>query len=431
MKKFKYFDYLSPMLELPGRDDLSHVIMNSLDYNIAGQSRLLLGKSLTASSKVVRYLATKHLRVLLRAGVASYSTWGVTFLVKQLCDSDVKVAQVALNVLDEACDDEECLETLIQKRPNLLEGSLGRQGRDLMFRFLSLPSGYNLLSETSFITDELNNWKKSEYITYMVSLEHQLQEAFSSTVWRSKSDTSDNVVYLPPHFYGELTKTQQGGKVFRDAKHLEDFLACIQNPNSKLLERRAALLVLGHLGTSQSGVSFLVETKAIPIIVNLAENSPILSIRGTAFYVLGMLSRTEEGRHILDSLGWESPADETSYISIPKDPKTCGFFKVPEYEYKGSIAKVCPDTVVQSYADARDEILNSTTELSNHITSESGSRALRRLKDKNAQFFTSTLLMWDVYHILETYHFRATSRRFIYDVFANVTYTLEDFQKFA
>ncbi len=40
--------------------------------------------SLTYNQQVVRFLATRHMRVLLRAGVANFSAWGVEFLVKQV-----------------------------------------------------------------------------------------------------------------------------------------------------------------------------------------------------------------------------------------------------------------------------------------------------------------------------------------------------------
>jgi hypothetical protein len=50
----------------------------------AGESRAILAKALISNSKVVRYLATRHMRVLLRAGVSMYYDWGVTLLVQQV-----------------------------------------------------------------------------------------------------------------------------------------------------------------------------------------------------------------------------------------------------------------------------------------------------------------------------------------------------------
>jgi len=50
-----------------------------------GPSRILLAKSLQAKSKVVRYLAAKQMRVLLRARVSDFHDWGVKLLIKQVC----------------------------------------------------------------------------------------------------------------------------------------------------------------------------------------------------------------------------------------------------------------------------------------------------------------------------------------------------------
>jgi hypothetical protein len=119
MKKVKAWDYLSSMPEIPGRDDLANAIITSLDYNLyasrfsyilfrenprqgsveycqitsfssegqgsgAGQSRGLLAKFLTSNSKVVRYFATRHLRILLRSGVAGFSAWAIQLIMKQV-----------------------------------------------------------------------------------------------------------------------------------------------------------------------------------------------------------------------------------------------------------------------------------------------------------------------------------------------------------
>lgn len=52
-----------------------------------------------------RLYATKHLRVLLRAGVEFFSSWGMELLVTQLHDHSKTVSMEALDILDEACED--------------------------------------------------------------------------------------------------------------------------------------------------------------------------------------------------------------------------------------------------------------------------------------------------------------------------------------
>ena len=46
------------------------------------------------------------MRVLLRAQVAFFSSWGIEMLVMQLYDQSKAVAMEALSVISEACEDE-------------------------------------------------------------------------------------------------------------------------------------------------------------------------------------------------------------------------------------------------------------------------------------------------------------------------------------
>lgn len=56
-------------------------------------------------SQNCRLYATKQLRVLLRACVDFFSTWGIELLVTQLHDRNKGVSMEALDILDEACED--------------------------------------------------------------------------------------------------------------------------------------------------------------------------------------------------------------------------------------------------------------------------------------------------------------------------------------
>ena len=57
-----------------------------------------VSQALLSESRVVRYLATRHLQLLYRASVNGFHDWGVKFLVKQLNDEDQIVAKLALEV---------------------------------------------------------------------------------------------------------------------------------------------------------------------------------------------------------------------------------------------------------------------------------------------------------------------------------------------
>jgi hypothetical protein len=131
MNQYKIFASLG---EMQSSSNLSYLSLTSLDYSMydaspirlvhggapwpmdahsvrsGGQARVLISKSLTSTSWVhprsvllvvlstslmaacgidrllqpVRYFATKHLRLLYRSGVASFSAWGIQLLNKQV-----------------------------------------------------------------------------------------------------------------------------------------------------------------------------------------------------------------------------------------------------------------------------------------------------------------------------------------------------------
>src|SRR5438128_1646238 len=55
---------------------------------------------------------------------------------------------------------------------------------------------------------------------------------------------SGDGVFLPPHFYGELAKTQEGCETLEKSHHVSDFIQSIKNPSANSLERRAALYAI-------------------------------------------------------------------------------------------------------------------------------------------------------------------------------------------
>jgi len=52
------------------------------------------------------------------------------------------------------------------------------------------------------------------------------------------------------------------------------------------LRKRAALWTIGHIGSSEYGFQLIQEADILKIIVDLAENAEILSIRGLVIEIL-------------------------------------------------------------------------------------------------------------------------------------------------
>ena len=53
-----------------------------------------------------RLYTTRHMRVFLRANVPLFISWGLEMLTTQLYDVDSEVAEEAIDILDEACEEE-------------------------------------------------------------------------------------------------------------------------------------------------------------------------------------------------------------------------------------------------------------------------------------------------------------------------------------
>lgn len=149
MKNTSIIRWMRTLSQQQGQEELRKRVLTCLDYSMqTGPARPLLSKCLTSRSKVVRALATRHMRALLRAGVSNFSVWAIDFLVKQvnqpqsrsiicsaccpnsaslfcsclqLSDTDRQVTHEALSILEEASDDIECL---VNQRP-LLKKNIG------------------------------------------------------------------------------------------------------------------------------------------------------------------------------------------------------------------------------------------------------------------------------------------------------------------
>ncbi|KAG5892424.1 Rapamycin-insensitive companion of mTOR [Gonioctena quinquepunctata] len=83
--------------------------------------------------------------------------------------------------------------------------------------------------------------------------------------------------------------------VIRKAKYSTD---------EDIIELKASIWSLGNMGSSNRGYDYLTSFGVIDKIVLLATNSPIYSIRATAFYALGLLGTLPSGADDLSRKGW-------------------------------------------------------------------------------------------------------------------------------
>ncbi|XP_071799748.1 rapamycin-insensitive companion of mTOR-like [Asterias amurensis] len=318
MEKSSMFQYILDVCSLQGHEVLQKLISTCLDCSRDGLGRTILSKLLTSASDSVRLYATGHLRVQLRAQIPFFQNWGMEFLVTQLYDKNSAVTSEAIEIIEEACEDDSNLHSLVQIRPSLLH--MGDRGVLLLTRFLSTPKGFKYLSEVNFVTHELEKWRTSYNCKYVTLVETEINEAFTcyqkpifegGFIRRSRDEKKKRKdVYVPVHLYGQLVQHKAGCETLEKQQYIPELCDIVRYADitsySSILNLKAALWALGHTGTSSYGLQLLSAESIIPDIIRLAEECEVFSIRGTCFYVLGLFSKNRQGADLLSSLGWES-----------------------------------------------------------------------------------------------------------------------------
>ncbi|KAI8999819.1 Rapamycin-insensitive companion of mTOR, N-term-domain-containing protein [Gaertneriomyces semiglobifer] len=451
LEKFRIFSLLYRLTELRSRDDLVKAIITSLDYNRDTHARVLLSKVMTSGYKPVRLASTNHLRHVLQTGVADFWDWGIQLLVTQLYDPSIEVCEKAVAVLDLACNDRRNLESVVNMRPSL--DHLGDAGNPLLLRFLATSVGFDYLQQLDYIEPEMDYWFQYGNKQYAVRLELSLARALSSKpgkpaaeipsdVSRSadelgNQDKQDADGSVPPHFYGELTRTHEGCELLRQKGHFSVFTELIRKKSngvvgdSEVLQLKSVLWAVGNIGSTASGLPFLLGEDIIKHIVAIAYDSPIITLKGTCYYVLGLISRTPQGMELLDDLGWDtvtSSPGELGGLCLPKDPAR--FLTMPKWSFKGSWPEytVQPPIPPESFDATALEILKSVGNMSNHILANAASKALSRMRHECPKYFSSVDLYIEVFAMLSVYHFRLSARRFIHELFERVSFADDRFE---
>ena len=340
MERWHMLNMFYHIIELRDRNDLIQTLLGNLDYSQDSHLRVMLSKALTTGSKEIRIFSTKLLRkyavgnvsLSQQVGVGN-ADWVLKLLVTQLYDPDVSVCQVAVKILEEACNQRDYLEFVVKCRPSL--DHLGEIGAPLLLRFLSTSVGYHYLDGLDYITQEMDDWFLGRNDAYVGMVEAALSRAYVDTAPRRASFVPEDLVdmhdvgLVPPHFYRELARTAEGCKLLEQSGHFNEFAWTIRDfkledeETEALLKVKGCLWAVGNIGSMEFGAPFL-ETDLVQHIVEIAESAEVLTMRGTAFFVLGLISRSRHGLNVLRGVGWDSAVDqkgESLGFCLPRDFK--------------------------------------------------------------------------------------------------------------
>lgn len=447
LDRWRMINMMYHIIDLKQRPDLIKLLLSNFDYSQQGHPRVLLSKALTAGSKEIRIHATNVLRryssryrpINANSQGVGDSKWAIQLLVTQLYDPEVEVCATAVKILEEACNRKSYLEYIVECRPAL--DHLGEIGAPLLLRFLSTSIGYHYLDGLDYISNEMDDWFLGRNDSYVAVIEASLARSFGETpeeiTGRQSIDENafaldvENEPQIPPHFYKELTRTNEGCKLLRDKGHFEEFAATIREYGMTcddpeiIIKVKGCLWAVGNVGSMELGAPFLEETDVVEHVINIAESHEIMSLRGTAFFVLGLISRSTHGMEILLEHGWDSNTTTMGVslgLCIPQELTKFFSFKPWQHE---KVSDMMPTrSEAQALAAAKTDsdpvnqrILQLVSDLGNTVLTKKAINELMHIKTQKVPGFRQPQLFKKVMTLLENHHFRLPMRRFVIDLF--------------
>lgn len=234
---------------------------------------------------------------------------------------------------------------------------------------------------------------------------------------------------VPPHFYRELTRTVEGCQLLRDSGHFDAFVANIrekwgeQEDSETMLKLKGSLWAVGNIGSMEFGASFLEETDVVGWVVKIATSSEVMTIRGTAFFVLGLISRSLHGMEILTEHNWTTATDHLGRsLGYCLPPYLQDLFSMDFPNVTRSPDQM-PPPFRRKQTTALDEdpiqarILSLAGDLGNTVLTKRAASDLFSIKTKAPELFSSVALFRKIMLILEKHNFRLPVRRFLIDLF--------------
>lgn len=339
MERWHMINMFYHIIDLKDRNDLVRALLGNMDYSLDSHLRVVLSQSLTSGSKDIRLFATSLLRRYAVAPESSQSKqpdpgdhhWPLQLLLTQLYDPDVEVCEIAVKILEEACNRKSCLEYVVRCRPSL--DHLGEIGAPLLLRFLSTSVGYHYLHALDYISQEMDDWFLGRNDTYVTLVEASLARAYIDLA--TQKGTFDDelaemrgIGLVPPHFYRELARTEEGCKLLRQSGHFYEFASCVreykmeEEESEALTKAKGSLWAIGNVGSMELGSPFLEESEIVGNIVRIAEEAEVISMRGTACFVLGLISRSSHGYEMLKEHGWDTAVNargQSLGLCMPND----------------------------------------------------------------------------------------------------------------
>jgi len=173
------------------------------------------------------------------------------------------------------------------------------------------------------------------------------------------------------------------------------------------------------------GAPFLEESDVVENIVKIAESHEVMSLRGTAFFVLGLMSRSVHGLEIMSEFGWDSNTTTMGAslgLCIPQNLNKFFSYQTWTHEKVSDITVTEEQRAAIAAAKTDDDfvsnrILELVVDLGNTVLQKRAMTELMHIKSKKLPNFNHPALFKKVMTLLESSHFRINVRRFVIELF--------------
>lgn len=232
---------------------------------------------------------------------------------------------------------------------------------------------------------------------------------------------------VPPHFYRELTRTEEGCLLLRHSGHFEAFVSSIKEhwneheEPEQMMKVKGSLWAVGNVGSMELGAPFLEETDVVDWIVKIATTSQVMTMRGTAFFVLGLISKSLHGMEILAEHGWIAADDRfgrsLGYCLPPTLETLLSMPRSESVQPRSLLPVRSAPKVILDEDPKKDKVLALVKDLGNAVLTKRAAADIHAIKVASPDLFHSMSLFHKVMDILKNHNIRLPARRFILDTF--------------
>ncbi|AMD22644.1 HHL126Wp [Eremothecium sinecaudum] len=298
------------------------LILPELDLKYSVHCRIILRKALTDARESIRVSATRILEDMINDCDGSdrdLEEFMLNLLVQQLYDLSAAVVAIADRILYDYCAGKNFSQGLKPAVAACLD-QLVFIGSPILFDLLTSTTGFKLLNGIHYVEEERAQWIRYKNREYVNKVEEFLEFELHNMKMLHDFPSSSTSRTLPLHFYECLAKTEEGinlieknGDFLMFSSTIKKYIEIDAETPEEIIDFKSSLWCCGFIGSTELGIKFLDAYNVVNDFVEISMKNQNPSIRFSAFYTLGLISRTQEGSELLDELDWDCHVDVRGY----------------------------------------------------------------------------------------------------------------------